>query len=550
VALHIPPQKKVAIALAAIIAASMGLSIYWVFKVPIFEAPDEPGHLDYALNIYSAGRLISVREPLQAWNGPVEDRHVFTQYLVDESREESIAFHHSVKAPPGYGTREFYGRVDLNAPAEHSGGLAGTPRTHFGYLTVYPMAYYSVLAAWMKLISVFSRRITVLFFGARLLSVVLLGCSLVLMYATARELHFTSGRALLVTGIAGLFPMTTFVSAYVQPDNLSLLLVMLCCYLALRLRRDPDNGRFLWGLGLSLGFLWATKYQFFAATSLPVFAMAIVDQMAGRRRKIGWRKLVTVLIAPTLILMCVQLWIGYGAGAYPVFSQDHNTLHPDLARAMRDGKWAVVSFLGDGAAYAFSNFYLKGGSLLNGSTFASFWGNFGWLDTPLTIMTPWKNAVIRNLIALLDVVVFGLTLIRLEQVFGRLISVARRGRWKRALCIAFSNPLMNAYFLFTVMMFGLFMVVRLSFGPQGRNWFPFILAIFMVGPDYASKALSQKVARRVLRLVVLGGLVLYCIVGSYYAIRSIDRRYYGPAETAFASPAVPQVQPAYADTRK
>jgi hypothetical protein len=100
------------------------------------------------------------------------------------------------------------------------------------------------------------------------------------------------------------------------------------------------------------------------------------------------------------------------------------------------------------------------------------------------------------------------------------------------------------------MMFGLFMVVRLSFGPQGRNWFPFILAIFMVGPDYASKALSQKVARRVLRLVVLGGLVLYCIVGSYYAIRSIDRRYYGPAETAFASPAVPHVQPAYADTRK
>jgi len=133
------------------------------------------------------------------------------------------------------------------------------------------------------------------------------------------------------------------------------------------------------------------------------------------------------------------------------------------------------------------------------------------------------------LIALLDVLVFALTLIRLEQVVGRLISVARRGRRKRALCIAFSNPLMNAYFLFTVMMFGLFMVARSSFAPQGRNWFPFILAIFMVGPDYASKALSQKFTRRGLRVVVLGGLALYCVVGSYYAIRSIDIRYYGPA---------------------
>jgi 4-amino-4-deoxy-L-arabinose transferase-like glycosyltransferase len=474
---------------------------------------------------------------------------VFTQYLIDESGLKSVSFRYAGKPPPGYGTREYFERLDLNARAEDSGGLAGSPRTQFFCMTLYPAGYYSALAAWIKLVRVFSHRITVLFFGARLFSVLLLACSLVLMYATARELRFTCLRALLMTGIAGLFPMTTFVASYIQPDNLSLLLVMLCCYLALRLRRDPENVPLLWLLGIALGLLCVTKYHFYVATSLAILPMVIADQLAERRKQIGWQGLAAAMLAPTLLLFSVQVWISYGVGAYPLLS-DPNTQHQDLSRVVPDGVWAVISFLADGIALAFSNFYLNGSSPLNGSTFSSFWGNFGWLDTPLTIMTPQKTEVIRDVIALLDVAVFGLVLVRLEQVVGRLISIARRGRWKWALRIASSNPLMNAYFLFTVLMFGLFMVVRLSFSPQGRNWFPFILAIFMVGSDYASKALSQRRSRRVFRLVIVGGLILYCIVGSYYAIQSINQRYYSSAETAAVSLASPRIGLDYADMQE
>lgn len=510
------------IALAAIIAASVSLSIYWVFRVPIYESPDEPAHLDYALNIYSAGRPITVREPLGAWNSPPLDLHVFTEHLWRDSGVGPIAFHPSVKAPTDYGTRAFYDRLDFNTPGEDSGGLASKPRTGFSYITVYPAGYYTLLAGWIKLLRLFSKRITVLFFGARMLSVVLLGVSLVLIYATTRELHFAPRRALVLTAVVGLFPMTTFVSSYIQPDNLSLVLVMLCWYLALRFRRSPDDARLLLLLGIALGLLFFTKYHFYSVIFIAVFPMAIADQLAGRRKKIGWLRMIGLMLVPTLILLCVQAWIGYGSDKYPVVS-DPSTQHQEFSQAFSAGNGAVVNFLAKGAAQAFGNFYV------NGTTFQSFWGNFGWLDTLLVIVNAGTTEIIRKFIALLDVVVFALVLFRFEQVATRLIVIARRGRWRRALCIALSNPLLNSYFVFTILMFGLFMVVRMSFAPQGRNWFPFILPIFMTGTSYAPKALSHRTTRRAFAFFILACLVLYCVVGSCYAIRSINERYYGTA---------------------
>jgi len=49
----------------------------------------------------------------------------------------------------------------------------------------------------------------------------------------------------------------------------------------------------------------------------------------------------------------------------------------------------------------------------------------------------------------------------------------------------------------------------------------------MVGAEYASKALYHRFARRAFSLFLLTCLLLYCIAGSYYAIRAINARYYG-----------------------
>src|SRR5262249_53083725 len=100
--------RSSAFLLAAIVTVSTGLSLYWVFTVPIFQAPDEFTHFDYAMNIYSAGRLITCREPLREWNAPPWSLHCFTQYLINECDFSSMQYNSQVKAPPGYGTKAFY----------------------------------------------------------------------------------------------------------------------------------------------------------------------------------------------------------------------------------------------------------------------------------------------------------------------------------------------------------------------------------------------------------------------------------------------------------
>jgi hypothetical protein len=511
-------------ALGGVIAGSVGLALYWVWLVPIFQSPDEDTHLNYAFNIYSAGRLISIREPLGPWNSNPDGMHVYVDYLDRATGASAIQFHYSQKVAPDYGSREYYTRLDAGEPREDSGSANLLQRTNDGLLTIYPYGYYGLLALWIRLLSLFSGRITVLFFGARTLSVVLLGVNLVLTYATTRELRFTRPRAVTMTAIVAFFPMTTFVSSYVQADNLTLTMVLLSCYMALRVKRQPDNVPGLGVLGLALGGLCVTKYHVYAAVLPAVVGLVAAQKLAGRSR-LGWVRLFAILLAPSIVLLAPQVWIMWGAATTPVVSGP-STAHQELLQASSRGPMALAAFVGKGIGYAFSNFYLNGHTPLTGSTFQSFWGMFGWTDAPLVILKPSQTNNLRTCIAALSVMLFALTLIRIISVSYRLYKISRAGRWRQALVIGFSNPLLNAYFIFTGLMFILFALVRISYAPQGRNWFGFILAIFLTGGWYAPGAVRFWNASRWLTVFVVGGLLLYCAVGSYYAIPSLVNRFY------------------------
>jgi hypothetical protein len=169
-------------ALAAIIMLSASLSLYWVFLVPILESPDEQTHIDYAFNIYSAGRPISIREPPQDCNiaSPGYIWHVYTYYLIGSSNLNEIHANPEGKVEPNYGTRAYFDELDRNALVEMSGDVGSRPKSEFpkdGFVGTYPFGYYAVLAAWMGILQQFSGRLTVLFFGGRILSVILLALS-------------------------------------------------------------------------------------------------------------------------------------------------------------------------------------------------------------------------------------------------------------------------------------------------------------------------------------------------------------------------------------
>jgi hypothetical protein len=153
------------------------------------------------------------------------------------------------------------------------------------------------------------------------------------------------------------------------------------------------------------------------------------------------------------------------------------------------------------------------------------------MDTPLVIRGKRTTEAIQFVIQLFAWLFVALTLLRLEQVGSRLLHVARRGRGRWAFRMLFSNPLLNSYFIFTVMMFYIYIRVNNRFGAQGRNWLPMILPIFLIGVSYAPKALSFQYSRVALKRVVFAGLVLYGIVGSYYSLHTLKKRFYVPGHS-------------------
>jgi hypothetical protein len=166
-----------------------------------------------------------------------------------------------------------------------------------------------------------------------------------------------------------------------------------------------------------------------------------------------------------------------------------------------------------------------------GAPFVSWWGHFGWMDTPLVIGSLDVQRRITLLLLTLTLTILALTLLRLEQVVTRLILLARRGRWRWAGRIAFSNPIINSHFGFSIFMILLYALTDNSFFAQGRNWFPYILASFLIATEYAPRAFTHRKTQDVFSALMVVGLALYCAVGSYYSFQAIKNRYYEIRQT-------------------
>src|SRR5262249_10165879 len=155
---------------------------------------------------------------------------------------------------------------------------------------------------------------------------------------------------------------------------------MLCCYLALLVRRKHGHVKPLALLGIALALLLAAKYHFYVAVLVPVLAMLISDRLL-RPWRMGWARTLALLLLPSLLVGAVETWVSFGPKTNGILNNP-NTRHSEFAQAAAGGLLSGAKFLVDGLAGALDDFYV------HGSTFLSFWGVFGWLDAPLVIMSP------------------------------------------------------------------------------------------------------------------------------------------------------------------
>ena len=515
--------------LAVIVLAAAGLSTVWVFRVPLLQNPDESSHIDYVFSIYSAGRLLNVRDSPSAWNvhPRFEGRkdkegleslsydmlsHQYTLYLIDATEFQRIRFHPEQKVPADYGTIAYYKELDAKAPQSPAQLPDLNPRDNPWMLTAYPFLYYAVCAAFMKVLSLFGAGPVWLFLAARFLSVIFFAASLVVAYGVLREFRLRKGRALILTAIFAFFPLCTFISSSVQPDNLALLLVLLCWYLTLRIRRAGlDSSRMYLLLGLALGALLVTKYHIFLFTAVAVLATLFSEYLFRRQSiKILPRRLMLLLL-PAALLFGVQLWVVWGGGTIT-----GSNLHPARMGLILGIKTALYDYYRVGPA------------------FSSWWGTFGWMDASLVILSNGFQARVWRLLSSLTLLVLAMVFFRFVQVAIRLIRVAARAGWRRALRLAFSNPLIINHLIFSVFMVLLYATTDNAFFAQGRHWFPYMLSSFWITIEFAPRVLPLRKLQRAVSTLLILGFVVYCLLGGYFSLKTITQRYY-PGFTSSAT---------------
>jgi predicted membrane protein DUF2142 len=504
--LVVAPARATAFILAGIVALAVAVALAWVFYVPILEAPDETVHFEYSTALYSAGGLVAPRDAARI-NVPQGRSIPDPRYLEDAAAVAVIAEKPDVKAPAGYGSAAYYRALDQGSHRiQPANQLVDPP-----LLRYYPFGYYLIDAAAMGVVSLATSSPVALFFAARALSAALLIPSLILTYFLLRRLRCSRRLSLALTAVVGLFPMTSMMSSSVQSDNLSFTLVVLVLVAALEVREKPHHRTWIAVLGLALGALLVTKVHYFAITAVAVGAM-LVTQRLERRDARGWPVELGLLLTPSIVLEAVQLWLWWGSPALIAPAQLGDV--PNYRSALAGGLPAIASYIANTVSFTFLDNTF-------GREFGSFWGVFGWVDTPLVLGSAGITAVVWLLIAGISMLLLVCTLVRIGRVAWRLFLIARRGRPLLALRMAFSNPVANAYFLLALFLF----TVEGYPGVQGRYYLPLLPGVFWVALKYAPRALPGKFGPALFRLQVVG-LVAYTAAGAVFAFPTLTARYY------------------------
>ncbi len=427
-----------------------------------------------------------------------------------------IAGHSPMHVPPGYGTRAYYARIDAGAPSLRR---QTPPVGRVNYIVrVYPFAFYALEALWMGAAAALTNSTADVFFAGRILCVLLTMLGLYFNYRTALNLRIDRWTSVALVGAIGLFPMTSLVSSYIQPDNLAYALVSAALFFATQLRnRTPSPARVA-PLGLALGLLAITKYQFFLSAALPAAFLVTVVLLRAKTR--GGKAVASFacLVVPAIVLLCVQHWAvdsGTAAG--------HTAPSGISLEFIRS---VVAQGIGPAIRYAVSSLLAVFlGCFVSGICAAGYWQVLGWGDTPIVIGNPTVEALMRGAIALITLTVAAVLIFYCIRNALKLLFVAARGHLRTAASIAAADPVINSYLCFAAFIVALYVITDNVFGVSGRHWYPYIFPAFLCFVWYAPRALAKRHAR--VSPILACTLLAYSAVAAAYAASDAAQRYYG-----------------------
>ncbi len=478
--------------LALLLLATLLKGLAWSVVVPPWHAPDEQQHFLYG---QSVERSQTLRVVPSLWV-PLEARQLFMLIQFSAVR---------------YGGQplDLTDRADiaaqiaaLNDPANQWAAVYDQGRQLIkirNFTVFHPPLYYMALAAVQWPLE--GTSILVRLLACRWLSVVLGLATVALAYGAGRELWPSRpGRALSLATLVSFQPMLTFCTAIVNNEALEITLFSACLLFSLQAIRRGLNGARGLTLGALTGLGLLTKISFLSI--LPLMGLLFArDALLGWRRRAGWQALgswIWVALVPALL---AGWWY-----AEAVLSGGDTLIQSFTARPNRP----AVDLLPYLLHYGWLTIYRP--------LLYTYWGDFGWLDTPLP----------GSLWTLLE--------------WATVIAAWTTGWWlvrrfvTRHACAKENTPAFAVFFLgcatLAVITFYIYLDFRSMrdlgqpFGIQGRYYLsPIIGQMVWLGIGFVAPVPAR--LRRVWMGLVGAGIIalnLYALFGV------IAPRYYGPGD--------------------
>lgn len=258
------------------------------------------------------------------------------------------------------------------------------------YVDTYPVnasgttsVYYDLgvgIERWLADESILAR-----FFSIRLLSVAFGAIVVFLSYLTAKKIGFTDRNSLIMAALVAFQPMLSATAAQVNIDIALILAFSFFIYAAVSLLKSGFSIRDIALLlsSIVLGLFSKGPGVVLVVAALPLIAFLAYDRFRPNLHRLFWQ----TLLSGSLLIASVFIFV----------PQEYLVSITNLGTASKfDSPLESLS--------TYTNKTLGTGALLR--TEASYWGNFGWLDTQIS------NAIVEiiTLIELISLIGIGLYL--------------------------------------------------------------------------------------------------------------------------------------------
>ena len=332
--------------LLLLLGATFFFRVLWAAVVPAFQMPDEPQHVSYVQSLGEDWRLTPSN-----W---VSKEIGIVEEMTGLAR---VPFHPA--------ETQAFAADSLEGPREHEvDNLPRSLRTaddvpRADSAVVYPPTYYFLASLVYRVVSGFNLLIIV--FGLRVLSAALSTGTMLFNYLTLRRFfddeRTTKSSALIVA----MSPMYAYMGAAVNPDVLVWLIFSIFLYL---ITRSFDDG-LAPGMNVAIGatIVAGTLVKQTFLIAVPMYVI-LLGFLWYKELLSPWQAMYSLgVVLGMLALFDGWLYVSGIIGTSPSYPGEHERTARTIAGFIQHyyDRWTDYS-----------------------NTFNTAWGNFGWLDTPLS----------------------------------------------------------------------------------------------------------------------------------------------------------------------